>query len=57
MNPLEQALEALKQVQIALACHRDNLDYIHPQHGKICLEEVKYCIVDPAIEAIENIEV
>jgi len=52
MDPLEQALEALRQVQIALACHRDGEAYIHPEHGELCLEEVKYCVVDPVIEAI-----
>lgn len=42
-------LAALGDVQAALACLRDDVDYIHPKHGKISLEEVKYLIVDPAI--------
>jgi hypothetical protein len=49
---LVEAMKALKQVQIALACHRDNQDYVHPEHGKICLEEVKYCVVDPVCEKL-----
>lgn len=40
---------ALTVVQTALACHRDNQPYVHPEHGRLALEEVKYLIVDPAL--------
>jgi hypothetical protein len=51
---LTVALEALKDVQAALAGWRDGEEtYEHPEHGKLSLEEVKYCIVDQAITFIE----
>jgi hypothetical protein len=43
----EELLAGLLEVQVALACYRDGLPYIHPEHGELRLEEVKYCIVDP----------
>jgi hypothetical protein len=42
--------EALTFVQYALAQYRDNLPIIHPVHGELTLEEVKYCVVDPALD-------
>ena len=42
-------LAALEEVQRALACDRDGLTYTHPEHGAICLEEVKYLVVDEAL--------
>jgi len=44
--------KALKLVQTALARWRDGVDAIlnHPEHGPLVLEEVKYCVVDPALE-------
>lgn len=47
-------LDALKETQKALACWRDNETYIHPAQGAICLEEVKYCVVDIAIATAEG---
>lgn len=46
-------IEALEQVRDALACHRDGETYVHPEHGELCLEEVKYCVVDPVLEKRE----
>jgi hypothetical protein len=42
-------LEALEQMQIALACFRDGQHYIHPVHGPLGFEELKYLVVDTAI--------
>jgi hypothetical protein len=42
-------LEALEQLQIALACFRDGQHYIHPTHGPIGFEELKYLVVDTAV--------
>lgn len=49
---VERAFEALRMVQEALANWRDGEDVAlkHPKHGDLCLEEVKYCVVDPALE-------
>jgi hypothetical protein len=47
-------LQVLRDVQQALACMRDGKPYIHPEHGVLTLEEVKYTIVDPAIEGAEG---
>jgi len=46
-------LEALQEVQKALACFRDDEQYVHPVHGELCLEEVKYVLVDAAIAKAE----
>lgn len=42
-------LAALIQVQLALAAHRDDQPFVY-RGGTLSLEEVKYCIVDPAID-------
>ena len=42
--------EALLQVQNALACDRDGIPYVHPEHGEITLEEVKYLVVDKVLD-------
>lgn len=40
---------ALGETQLFLACMRDDLEYIHPEHGVIATaEEFKYLVVDPA---------
>ena len=49
MKTLDTLREALKAVQDALAAHRDGIPYVHPTHGPLTLEEVKYVIVDPAL--------
>lgn len=49
--------EALRFVQTALANFRDGLDgTLHPEHGMLKLEEVKYCVVDPVIEQLDGDE-
>lgn len=52
MTEREQELtDALKFVQTALANWRDGKDITkHPVFGHLHLEEVKYCIVDTALE-------
>jgi hypothetical protein len=48
-------LEALKFAQTALADWRDGEDTTtHPEHGELNLEEVKYFVVDTAIELAEK---
>lgn len=42
------AYDAILEVQSALADYRDGRQYSHPKHGELSLEEVKYCVVDPA---------
>jgi methionine synthase II (cobalamin-independent) len=57
VDPLQMAVDALKQVQIALAAHRDGEKYVHPdhpEHGEMTLEELKYCVVDPALDYING---
>ena len=57
---MSKVIEALKFVQYALACDRDGEKIIHPIHGELCLEEVKYCVVDPVIEELactNNVEI
>lgn len=45
-------LDALVFIQEALANFRDGLDAtLHPVHGLLKLEEVKYCVVDPVVDA------
>ena len=48
-NQKRDLLETLRFVQLALANWRDGEDIIHPEHGILTLEEVKYLVVDPAI--------
>jgi hypothetical protein len=48
------SFSALKEVQAALACFRDKKPYTHPVHGNISLEELKYLVVDTAIERIKS---
>jgi len=43
--------KALRIVQAALAAHRDGLTINLPGHGEVCLEEVKYLVVDPALDS------
>lgn len=51
MTKREQELtDALKFVQTALANWRDEQDIIHPKHGILNLEEVKYLVVDTILE-------
>jgi hypothetical protein len=45
-------VEALGEVQTALACYRDEARYVNPEHGIITLEELKYLVVDPLLESI-----
>jgi len=49
-------LALLRETQRALACYRDEEEYVHPVHGHLCLEEVKYLLVDRAIEALTGEE-
>lgn len=51
-------LDALLKVQTALANWRDGKDItLHLEgHGPICLEEVKYCVVDAALNHLRGIE-
>lgn len=49
---LKRALIALYKVQHALACKRDNIAYVDCDYGHLTLEEVKYNVVDKAIEFI-----
>lgn len=49
-----ELLAALYCVQEALACDRDNVPYVHPIHGAMAMEEVKYLIVDAAIAKAEG---
>ena len=51
----QDLIDALKFVQYALACFRDNEPIIHPEHGELYLEEVKYCVVDPVLEEINPV--
>ncbi len=51
-NPLQTARDALLCVQEALAAFRDGVPYVHPTHGQLSLEEVKYVLVDPALEIL-----
>jgi len=51
---MSKVREALKFVQYALAQDRDGLPIRHPEHGEICLEEVKYIVVDPALDNADN---
>ena len=46
----DELVEALKFVQTALANWRDEEDIIHPEHGKLNLEEIKYLIVDEILK-------
>ena len=46
-------LSALKFTQTALANWRDEKDIVHPKHGILNLEEVKYLVVDAAITKAE----
>lgn len=50
----DDIVSALRDVQEALACIRDNKPYIHPKHGTLSPEEVKYCIVDPILESLSE---
>lgn len=50
LNAAPQMLAALIEVQRAIANDRDGEQYTHHIHGKLALEEVKYLIVDAAIE-------
>jgi hypothetical protein len=52
----DAAYEALKIVQTALACARDGVPYIHPKHGDMRLEEVKYVFVDPVVQQREELK-
>ncbi len=53
MTEREKTLEAaLKFVQTALANWRDEQDIVHPEHGRLNLEEVKYLVVDTALEPV-----
>lgn len=47
-------VDALREVQTALAADRDGIHYEHPEYGAICLEEVKYCVVDPALASVNG---
>jgi hypothetical protein len=42
--------KALRVVQDALAAHRDDQPFFLPYYGEVCLEEVKYLVVDPALD-------
>jgi len=44
--PMAEALEA---AQAAIAAERDGDAYVHPVHGPMTLEEVKYVLIDPAL--------
>lgn len=50
----KELAEALTAAWNAIACHRDNVPYVHPVHGTLTLEEVKYLILDPALEKHRN---
>ncbi len=41
----------LREVQRALECYRDKTPYTHPTHGTITLEELKYLVIDPVVDA------
>ena len=51
---IQQLETALRQVQTALANYRDGVDPVLKlgENGEkeLCLEEVKYCVVDPLLE-------
>jgi len=42
--------KALRIVQDALAAFRDDQPFTLPGHGEVCLEEVKYLVVDPVLD-------
>lgn len=47
-------LAALRLVQTALANYRDGEAVLLPSHPNLCMEEIKYCIVDAAINVAEG---
>ena len=51
---IEECKRALKFVQIVLGDHRDGIyEHKHPDFNHtLCLEEVKYCVVDPLLEKL-----
>lgn len=55
MTEREQKLfDALRFVQLAIADWRDGGNgLVHPEHGLLHLEEVKYCVVDPVLEEFD----
>lgn len=49
-----EMLDALIQVQVAFGCLRDGQHYIHPVHGPIAIEELKYLVIDPLLEKLAS---
>ena len=57
VDKFDSLLDAMEHVQKALAAFRDGeTTYKHPEHGSLLLEEVKYCVVDPVLEAAREVE-
>lgn len=53
---LSRFYAALGHVQDALACYRDKAQYVHPEHGAISLEELKYLVVDPLLSGSDEVQ-